>query len=127
MATAPAPMPVPVPAPEPKAVNTTGTTTVTVPVTIVPPGVSGRKQKDRKPKSGSNRITDVKIVLGFTTPDGARQEAVYMVDADRYLIDGYSFTDEGKIAKARDEEGNLVGFESTGERNMVLKVKYHEE
>jgi hypothetical protein len=68
-------------------------------------------------------VSDVKIVIGYATPEG-RKEMVHD-------ISGYNFSQcnlgiERKFAKAKDEAGNNIGLEPTGEYVVVLKVKYHE-
>ena len=83
-------------------------------------------QTEAKPfrKVSSNKITDVKVLLGFNTPNG-RQEAVYVIPAEEFIIDSYAVSDEEKVMKAKGSEGEFIGFEPTGEHTFVLKIKYH--
>jgi hypothetical protein len=75
-------------------------------------------------KTQSNKITDVKITLGFNSPSG-RHEAQYVIPAEDFIIDSYAVADEEKVMKAKGDSGEFIGFEPTGEHVLTLKIKYH--
>ncbi len=94
-----------------------------VAVAAAPAEVSPIKKQEPR-KSCSNEITDVRIVIGYKAPDGTRHEAIQMIDPNEYIIDGYTLTIDKKTQKCKDEEGNFLGFEPTGEQLLSFKAKF---
>lgn len=69
-------------------------------------------------------VSDVAVVIGFKTKSGKREEIVHAIDSDDVRIVTCAHTVEEKVKQSKDEEGNLLGFEPTGEYILTLKVKY---
>lgn len=69
-------------------------------------------------------IDSIHVVIGVKTKDGKVEEQVYSVDGTKVQITGYTFDVKQKHQKAKDEDGNLIGFEPTGEETMRLVVSY---
>ncbi len=69
-------------------------------------------------------VTDVAVVIGYKTKNGKKEEIVHTIDSDDVRIVTCSHTVEEKMKAAKDEEGNSLGFEPTGEYVLTLKVKF---
>jgi hypothetical protein len=82
-------------------------------------------KKVRKTLKGTD-YTDVSVVIGLSGPNGTHQEIVHQIDGA--FGSGVSIVkvEHGVEEKVRQckEDGQLVGFEPTGEYVLTLKVKY---
>lgn len=85
-------------------------------------------EEKKKAKSNDPMLaySDVAICLGLLGKDGKRQEVVHQIDSDSVRIVSVS---HGVVEKMRQhkEDGQLLGFEPTGEYELTLKVKYIKE
>jgi hypothetical protein len=70
-------------------------------------------------------VTDVTVIVGYVSKDGSRQEVIH--DIHNVRIASCVHQVDEKLQKAKDEEGNFIGFEPTGEYSLTLKVKYLKE
>lgn len=69
-------------------------------------------------------VVDVAVVIGYKTKSGKREEIVHTIDSEEVRIAICNHSVEEKVKQAKDEEGNIIGFEPTGEYILTLKVKY---
>lgn len=70
-------------------------------------------------------VGDVAVIIGYLNKDGKREEIMHVIDGGEVQIASCSHTVEEKYQKAKDSEGNLLGFEPTGECVLTLKVKFY--
>jgi hypothetical protein len=83
-------------------------------------------QAPRKSAATPNKVLGAKIVLQYLGEDGKTYEAVHTVDPATCEVQSYSMNIECKHEKKKDPEtGDLIGFEDTGERIFLLKLRYH--
>lgn len=68
-------------------------------------------------------ISGVMVDLTFRGRDG-ESVVQHVINGREVKIVGYHMTISKKTQKSKNEEGNLIGFEPTGEEELVLKVKY---
>lgn len=68
-------------------------------------------------------VNSVSVVIGYETQSGI-QEVIHVIDGLRNDILSVSHSIVRKSDKKKDEKGNLVAFEATGEEELVLRVKY---
>jgi hypothetical protein len=76
-------------------------------------------------KSGAFPISNVGVVIGYQTKKGI-EEVVHQVDGDDVTITSCTHEVVKKMRQVK-EEGQVVGFEPTGEETLILKVKYIRE
>lgn len=67
-------------------------------------------------------VDSVGVVIGYSARDGVR-EVVHQVNGSEVEIISCIHSVEKKM-RACKEDGQLVGFEPTGEEVLTLKVKY---
>ena len=110
-AVAPAPFqPAPVPGSE------------TPPQAVMPKPAHPKKDIPSTP----NKVIGAKVVLTYRGEDGQLYEAVTTISPDDYKIQKYALDIEEKHDKKRDPETkDVLGFEDTGERVLVFKLRYH--
>lgn len=77
-------------------------------------------------KKSESTYCDVAVCLGIKGKDGKRQEIVHQIDSDEVRIISVTHGINEKM-RAVKEEKQLVGFEPTGEYELVLKVKFIKE
>lgn len=65
----------------------------------------------------------VKVAIGYKTKEGIK-EVVHEVSSDDYDMTNFTFVQDRKFKPTKDEEGNPLGFEPTGEYSWALKIKY---
>lgn len=78
------------------------------------------------PKIGID-YSDVAVCLGITGKDGKRQEIVHQIDGQDVRIVSVAHGITEKVKQAKDDDGNTLGFEPTGEYELTLKVKFIKE
>ena len=66
------------------------------------------------------------IVFRIKDRSGVVHENVVEVDGSKVAVSMFNLSITNKMAKAKDEEGNIVGFEPTGEKTVNLKISYVE-
>lgn len=99
------------------------TTTTTQPVQVVPTA----QTLIMDPKVKPAQLAGVRVIMTYRQADGSLTHGEIVVNPNDNIIDSNTITQEQKIAKAKDEEGNLIGFEPTGEYTLLLKLKYHKK
>jgi hypothetical protein len=68
-------------------------------------------------------VNSVTVVLGYETQTGI-QEVIHVIDGTKSDILSVQHTIVRKSDKKKDDKGNLLAFEATGEEELVLRVKY---
>jgi hypothetical protein len=68
-------------------------------------------------------VNSISLVIGYETQQGI-QEVVHVIDGQHCDILEVQHSVTRKSDKKKDEKGNLVAFEATGEEMLILKVKY---
>jgi hypothetical protein len=71
-------------------------------------------------------VSDVRVIIGYTDAAGVRTEVVHQVGSTERITSVVHSVDE-KQQKSKDDEGNFIGFEPTGEYVLKLAVKYNKE
>lgn len=72
-------------------------------------------------------VSDVTLIIGYRDRQGARQEVIHdIVDSDHRIV-MCSHNVLEKVQKVKDDQGNLMGFEPTGEYEVTIKIKYVRE
>jgi len=89
-------------------------------VQIVPPSTEETQARPRI--SNDLPIDSVGVVIGYTARDGVR-EVVHQVNGSEVEIISCVHSVEKKM-RACKEDGQLIGYEPTGEETLTLKVKY---
>lgn len=69
-------------------------------------------------------VTSASVVIGYLGKDGKENEVVHTVDGEVVEIVSCVHDVKKKMRAAKDDEGNVIGFEPTGEEELTLKVKY---
>jgi len=72
-------------------------------------------------------ITDVSVIIGMLNREGKREEIIHDIntaDATRIVLCHQNIEEKTRAVK---EEGQLVGYEPTGEYILTVKVKYIKE
>lgn len=69
-------------------------------------------------------VNSASVVIGYRGKDGKENEVVHTVDGETVEIVSCTHDIKKKMRAAKDDEGNVIGFEPTGEEELVLKVKY---
>lgn len=72
-------------------------------------------------------LAGVRVIMTYRGADGSLTHGEIVVNPNDNIIDSSTIQQEQKIGKAKDEEGNLIGFEPTGEYTLLLKLKYHKK
>ena len=81
----------------------------------------------KKPSTTPNKVIGAKILLQYRGEDGVVYEAVTTIDPKDVKIQSYELKVEEKHDKKRDSKTkDILGFEDTGERVLVFKLRYHE-
>jgi hypothetical protein len=70
-------------------------------------------------------ISDVTLILGYKTKEG-RNEVIHDINSDDVRIVKCEHSVEEKMRPCK-EDGQLVGYEPTGEYVLTLKLKYVKE
>lgn len=92
----------------------------------VPPAGEGAMRQSRR-LDGKVPVSDVTLIIGYRDRQGARQEVIHdIVDSDHRIV-MCSHNVIEKVQKVKDDEGNLMGFEPTGEYEVTIKIKYVRE
>lgn len=73
---------------------------------------------------GKVPISDVTIIVGRKNLEGQRTEEMNNIDGRDFRITGFSEVVVEKMQKVKDDQGNLMGFEPTGEYELTVKVRY---
>lgn len=89
-----------------------------VPVNPVPP-----EPPKAVPTTGS-KVIGAKIELTYLGSDGKTYIAETVVDPKEFRISSYGLNIDEKYDKKK-QDGDLVGFEDTGERILTFKLRYH--
>lgn len=98
--------------------------TTAAPAPFPPPELKAAEKKEKVLRPSAVPITDVTLIIGMKTKDGKREEVIHDINTDDALrIVTCSHTIEEKT-RACKEDGQLVGYEPTGEYVLTLKVKY---
>lgn len=115
------------------------TTPPTAPIPVAPHSEAGRVLSAEEQRNAELRaraqqlreapravpVSDVSVILGMRTRDGGRQEVVYDVSPQhRILKCTHEVTEK---VRAVTEDGQFLGFEPTGEYELIVKVKYLKE
>ena len=69
-------------------------------------------------------IESVTIVVCQLDKSGVPHEIIHTVDGTKVSIVDYQFNVKQKHAKAKTEEGAVIGFEPTGEESLKLSLSY---
>lgn len=69
-------------------------------------------------------IESVTVVVCQRDKNGNVHEAIHTVDGTEVSIVDYQFNIKQKHVKAKDEEGNVIGFEPSGEETLKLTLSY---
>lgn len=69
-------------------------------------------------------IEYVHIVVGQIDKDGNTHEVVHSVDGKQVSIVEYTLNVKQKHVKSKTEDGNVVGFEPSGEETLKLTLSY---
>lgn len=122
----PAPQALPAPVPLPAPPQSTVAATVPAPeVQVVPEGVSKASERVQKKNRLGLKTAYVTVCIGQIGKDGKIHETLHQIDSDEFSISEVFVQEKAAKAKVKDDDGALVGFEPTGEQELVLKVKYH--
>lgn len=90
--------------------------------------VTDNKPMPRKNRKPGNQIIGAKLLVQYKAEDGTIHEAVTTIDPESHVVQGYTLDIQEKHAKTKDPEtGAHLGFEDTGERTLIFKLKYHEK
>ena len=76
-------------------------------------------------KAGDFTINSVGLVIGYKTKKGV-EEVVHQVDGEEVTITSCTHEVVKKMRCVK-QDGQVVGYEPTGEEMLVLKVKYIRE
>lgn len=68
-------------------------------------------------------VNCITVVIAYETQNGI-EEVVHTIDGKRSDIVSVQHLVERKADKKKDEKGNVVAFETTGEEILLLKVRY---
>lgn len=95
------------------------------PSTEVVSNLVERAAQRRQRRSSAVPYTDIAVCIGMKDELGIRKEIVHQIqgeDSDIRIVNvEHKVTEKTRQCK---EDGQLVGFEPTGEYELVLKVKY---
>jgi hypothetical protein len=69
-------------------------------------------------------VSSASVVIGYLGKDGKESEVVHTVDGEAVEIVSCTHDIKKKMRASKDDDGNVIGFEPTGEEELVLKVKY---
>lgn len=69
-------------------------------------------------------IESVTVVVLQKDKDGNEHEVIHTIDGTQVSIVDYQFNIKQKHVKAKTEDGNVVGFEPSGEETLKLTVSY---
>lgn len=84
-----------------------------------------RAQKRTLPRG--TEYTDVAICIGLEPVSGGdRKEIIHQIDGSQVRITSVEHKVNEKM-RAVKEDGQLIGYEPTGEYELTLKVKYFKE
>lgn len=97
----------------------------TMPVTRLPAATDQSRLQRRL--AGNVPISDVTIIVGRRNAVGQRTEQMHNIDGRDFRITCFSEVVAEKMQKVKDDNGNLVGFEATGEYELTIKLKYVNE
>lgn len=101
----------------------TGGTTSVPPQAVMP---TPAKPPKKEIPSTPNKVIGAKVVLSYLGEDGQTYEAITTIDPADYKIQNYALNVEEKHEKKRDPETkDIIGFEDTGERILLFKLRYH--
>jgi len=118
--TAPAPVPF---TPPTEVSNGTG---APAPIGTQPPMAVMPKAKPKKEiPSTPNKVIGVKVILQYLGEDGQPYEAVTTISPDDYKIQRYFLDVDEKHRVKKDDDGDIEGFEDTGERVLKFQLRYH--
>lgn len=70
-------------------------------------------------------VSDVTVIIGYKDRDGRRTEVIHDIADVRITECQHSFAEKQKMTK--DNDGQLLGFEPTGEYILKLLVKYNKD
>jgi hypothetical protein len=87
---------------------------------------SALKSVENTSKRTGIAYSDIAVVIGYLDKDGNRQESVHVIDSDVVDISKVNLVVENKMRACKNEEGNLIGYEPSGEVHLKLEVKYFE-
>lgn len=68
-------------------------------------------------------VNCITVVIAYETQNGI-EEVVHTIDGKKSDIISVQHLVERKSDKKKDEKGNIVAFEATGEELLLLRVKY---
>lgn len=85
---------------------------------------SATKTVESISKRTSIEYTDLTVIVGSNDKDGNRQEQVHVIDGEVVNIAKVLLLNEEKQRACKNDEGNIVGYEPSGEVNLKLEVKY---
>jgi len=77
--------------------------------------------------AGKVPFSDVTVIVGRRNAAGERTEQMHNIDSRDFRITGFSEVVIEKMQKVKDDTGNLMGFEPTGEYELTIKVRYVNE
>jgi hypothetical protein len=84
----------------------------------------GKQPKELKKRKSAVPVQDVTVILGMQNREGNREEVIHDINTLEDLrIVSCAHTIEEKT-RAVKEDGQLIGYEPTGEYILTLKVKY---
>lgn len=91
---------------------------------VMPTPAAPPKPKKEIP-STANKVVGAKIVLQFKGQDGNLYDATTDLSQDEFKFESYMLNIDEKHVNKKDEQGDLIGREDTGERTLTLKLRYH--
>lgn len=72
-----------------------------------------------------NKVIGAKVTLQYMGEDGQVYEATTTIDPDEYKIQSYALAVKETHEKRRDKDGDIEGFEDTGERVLKFELRFH--
>ncbi len=104
------------------------------PIPVAPPATPPQAvmpvEEPKPPKkeipSTPNKVIGATVSLQYKGEDGNTYNAVTTISPDDVKVQSYSLSVEEKHEKKRDPETkDIIGFEDTGERILIFKLRYH--
>ena len=82
------------------------------------------EKKKPLPISKDFVVESVSVVVAYRTKSGKSEEVVHTIDGTEVQITDFSLKTAQKTQKVKGDDGELIGFEPTGEESLTVSVKF---
>lgn len=81
-------------------------------------------EKKPLPISKDFVVESVHVVVAYKTKNGKTEEVVHTIDGTQVQITDFNLKTSQKTQKVKGDDGELIGFEPTGEESLTVSVKF---